>query len=282
MNITLEQKNQRKSGAVTIVAHVLILLVVFLVKCWEEPNPPIDLDQGISLEVAFGTETSDVGETEDPFDAAPKASSVPQPQESAQEQQQVEEIEEPLASDDLVEPTEPSEEVQEVVDTPIEPVTELLEPTEPVDDVKPVEPTEPAEDPNESENESQGLEGLDPLDFSGGSSNEVGPKGVETGTSKVGIGIGDATVPKGWGITTEPTPDVKESGEVTISVEFNKFGKVIPSSIKCVGGDRNLFNKNLDIIVKSLVEELQLTQTDTSFEPAPQNKATFRFEFKGH
>ena len=53
-------------------------------------------------------------------------------------------------------------------------------------------------------------------------------------------------------------------------------------SVKFVSGNFNLFNANKDIITKSLEEELKFKQTDTSEIPKSRNKATFRFEFKGH
>lgn len=288
ISLKLENKNERMSAAISVGVHVLILLIaIFFYKCYTVPNPPPETTQGI--DIAFGDVVVDQGETENPFDAAPEqATSAAQPGVEELVEEVTEPVDQPLESEHLVEETEvtePETVVEEVIPETETTVTETSVETE-VETETESENTENTEATEETESESKpelgGLGGLGNLP--GGPGEQSGTVGDPNATEKTNLstGLGTAEIPKGWGIATEPKPAVKESGEVTISVEFNRSGQVIPGSVKFVKGNLNLFNANKDVITKSLEEELKFTQTDTSQAPKSRNKATFRFEFRGH
>ena len=298
ISFRLDNRNERISAITTVIIHVLILLIaIFFVTCYRVPNPPKDPEQGI--QIAFGTIVEDKGDTEVPLDAAPKEALVaPVPEVEPVVEDVIEPVAEvdpvvediidvePLDSEHLVEEVEKieveeqeiiTETVEEVIKEPVDTPIETVSTTEDIDDKDDLKEEDPEKKPSLG-----GLGGLGDLD--GGSGVQTGTVGDPIATEKasLGSGLGDVETPRGWGIATEPKPAVKESGEVTISVEFNRSGHVVPGSVKYVSGSLTLFNKNKVIITKSLEEELKLTQTDTSEVPKSRNKATFRFEFKGH
>jgi hypothetical protein len=285
ISLTLENKNEKISAVVTVLVHVLILLIaIFFVTCYKVPNPPREPDQGI--EIAFGTVVEDKGETEDPFDAAPEETpSEAQPVVAPDViEEVVEPVENPLQSEHIVKEVEVLEPITEVPDpvteTDNEPIPEPVMPTVEPEKSIPEEIKEAVKEPVKP----KPFVGLGKLDVSGGDGSKEGDVGDPNATEKATLstGLGVAEVPRGWGIATEPKPAVKESGEVTISVEFNRSGHVIPGSVKYVSGSLTLFNKNRAIITTSLEDELKFTQTDSSEAPKSRNKATFRFEFKEH
>jgi hypothetical protein len=279
ISLRFEDKNERIGAAVTVALHVLILLLLLLnlVTCYKEPNPPIETSQGI--EIAFGTQVADKGVTENPFSAPPEtASSQPQTETQPIVEDIVEPVDQPLASEHAVnetETTEVTDQADEVEETTVETNTTPVE-------------TNTDSDNNDSDSDTQNethtpIPGMGPMDLSGGSGEDDGQTGATDGTGQdLGQGKELNEITKGWGVESIPNPAVKESGEVTISVEFNRSGQVISGSVKYVSGSLTLFNKNKDIIVNSLEEELKFTQTDSSQSPKSRNKAIFRFEFKGH
>lgn len=285
ISLKLENKNERMSAAISVGVHVLILLIaIFFYKCYTVPNPPPETTQGI--DIAFGDVVVNQGETENPFDAAPEqATSAAQPEVEELVEEVTEPVDQPLESEHLVEETEvtePETVVEEVIPETETTVTETSVETEVETESKNTENTEATEETeSESKPELGGLGGLGNLP--GGPGEQSGTVGDPNATEKTKLPGGtEVTMSKGWGIATEPKPAVKEAGEVTISVEFNRSGQVIPGSVKFVKGNLNLFNANKDVITKSLEEELKFTQTDTSQAPKSRNKATFRFEFRGH
>ena len=300
ISLTLDNKNERIGAIVALLVHILILLIAcFLVTCYKVPNPPKDPGQGI--EIAFGTVVEDKGDTDNPIDAAVKQEEV---QENLAVQSEIQEvveqdvtaeveenidpidpidpIDQPLQSENLVEQVEQNEVIEEQeIATPTE--VENTSQNEAIESpIKPVE--NPSEEIKEAEVESKIPSFGDLPGLPGGSGEKKGSVGDPNAKEKAVLssGLGVAEIPRGWGIATEPKPAVKESGEVTISVEFNRSGHVLPGSVKYVSGSLTLFNKNKTIITKSLEEELKFTQTNTSEAPKSRNKATFRFEFKGH
>ncbi len=276
MELTLGNKNERISALTTVAVHVLVLLIaIFFKTCYTAPDPAVDPEQGV--QISFGPVSADEGETEETFDAPeevtepekqtePETEPVVEPETVPSEEPTVEPETDPLSSEDYVEPKKETKE--EPKKTPEK---------EPIK-----EPTKEPKKPVETKPKLPGLGGV--ADYKGGSGDKAGEAGDPNATEKklLSGGLGTAEIPKGWGIAKEPKPSVKADGVITISVEFNRSGEVIPGSIKRVRGDLNFFNTHLKEITRSLEKDMKITQTDGSFAPKSRNKATFRFEFKGH
>ena len=297
ISFTLDNRNERISAITTVVVHVLILLIaIFFVTCYRVPNPPKDPEQGI--QIAFGTIVEDKGDTEVPLDAAPKEALVaPVPEVEPVVEDVIEPVAEvdpvvediidvePLDSEHLVEEVEKIEvKEQDIIPEPVEEVIE--EPVDtPIETVSSTEDIEDNDDLKEEEPEKkpvlEGLVGLGDLD--GGSGVQTGTVGDPNETEKSRLGSGnDVNISKGWGVVSEPRPGVKEDGTVTVRVEFDKSGEIKESSIRCVADQCEIFDRNKDLIIESIMNELKIELKNTDKEPGKKNKADFTFVFKKH
>jgi len=281
ISLTLENKNERISAVITVLIHLLILLIaIFFVTCHYAPTPPLPPDtQGINI--AFGTISEAKGETENPLDAAPKETAV-------QPEVVPEEIIEPVAEEVVPvvdEPLESDHNVAEVDNSAVNQAkneivtTEIVEPQNDVDNSE-LEPNDNEVDTNTAD------PGLDPLPSFpvGGSGDQHGNVGNENGDEfalKSGIGVG--TMPAGWGVSSEPKLDsIVDDFHLEISLEFDRSGNYIPNSMKYVSGAQKEYGIYEEYLNTVLRKELKYNQTNTSEAPKSRNKATFRFEFKGH
>lgn len=233
----LETKHEKKSMAITVVIHaVLILLLLFFGFTYLDPPP----ESGIA--VNFGTSSVGQGDIQptEPVKSAPKNTSQPTP---PQPQEKTPEVKEEVVTQDnsdapVIDKTEekkPTKEVEKVEKKPIKktPVEE------PIEETKPVKKPDPKPDKSTTDALSSILNGpkKDGTATGGeGDDNQAGDKGDPNGDPNAksyygnGKGLdGDGNYRLGGrkALNKEKfVQDCNEAGIVVVQIEVDRNGKV--------------------------------------------------------
>ncbi|BDD04081.1 hypothetical protein [Aureibacter tunicatorum] len=295
-----QKKNERKSAVITFVITSLILLLVWYIKVWEAPDPPLPV---YGIEMSFGfTETGQGNKSpEKPVtEAAAKSEVVEEIIEELDNSETVEEVVEETALAENVE-AQQSEDISDVEDLTSE-VEEIVETVEDDSDSS-VEEVESSasnsseavqevveEQPKSSNSTKPALTypSQETADAEEGNGNDNTPGAVGNEESKKnekkpllyskhsgnGNMSGASLDLSGWNWDFEPKPDDNspENGKVVFQIKIDDSGEVI--SVITL---EKTVSSAVEQIYKREVESLTFSQTEGQgiAPPVSVGKITF-------
>lgn len=224
MTSLLDTEHKRKSMAITVVVHVLLLLLLFLVGM-KYLDPPIE--QGIAIN--FGTSDQGMGDIQ----PTEKIQSAPQKSASQPVSQPVSEIKEDVVTQDMEEaPVIKKEKPKEVQkETPVEKPKEQPKKAEPKPDKSTSDALSSILNGPKSDGTAKGGEGND--NKSGDKGNPDGDPNAKSyyGTGKGLDGDGNYMLGGRKALNKEKfVQDCNEAGTVVVSIEVDRNGKVIAAT----------------------------------------------------
>lgn len=258
-NKKIEKENERRSWVIAIGLHAIffILAGLGLFSCWTKPNPLVIAGE---VSVVFGEIDAGNGQEKEP-------ATIPKPQQS----QPIEEVVPEVVKDP------DSDLLPDVVDVPDPKPEPVPEPTpdpkpdpEPTPDLKPTPDPDAFKMPGGGNNESSEKEG-----DSGGVKMESENGGVENNTQGSG---GDGLAIDGWQFTQKPSkPNITTSGIAHLEFKINAFGKVIPGSVKVIGGAYSA--KEREIIAAEFMK-IKLSRTSGAITPQSFYSGTYDWKLQ--
>ena len=271
-------KQNRKAMLISIGIHLLVLILLFNLIAWQEPDPPLP-EYGIEL--AMGFEETGFGNTPDP---------VPEPTQTRQEQSQEPQDEEMREPNDPVE-NEPVEEAPEAEavekpgeDTPAEvtqeaPANVSSQPEEKEKEQK-KEETKPKKKPKPTidgralyPGKSTGGKGKDNTQGAAGKPNQENSGSNVSGSP--GEAEGASLEMSGWNWDTYPRPNDNSDASGVIVLDFGVDADGYVQSVR-VSSSTVVDNSVVQVYVDAVE---QLTFSRTSGNPDNARSANGRITF---